>query len=168
MSTTKKKAAEQRDELISRIAGAFAATPYPGDEHIVYDNSDWHLECKAIRETFRGVRWQDLTFETLLYNRGSLSAFTPAAFCYYLPAYMIACMRHYRTADTMLDNVAYSLTKPDKARFVPPFDAVVAKLSKPQKSAIRAFLEHLATVNPEPGMATSFKKALRSYWAKCK
>ncbi|HLO85402.1 MAG TPA: hypothetical protein VK203_10375 [Nostocaceae cyanobacterium] len=40
--------------VLEKITSSFQSIPYPGDLHIVYDNSSYHLECMEVRETFAG------------------------------------------------------------------------------------------------------------------
>lgn len=58
--------------LSLRIDEAFGNMPYPGDEHIVIDNSGFHLECEKIKSALKGHHWRDISFETLEQLRGAL------------------------------------------------------------------------------------------------
>lgn len=85
------------------IEEPFSDVPYPGDDNIT--NHPGCLECEEIREYFRGKSWRDL--ESLdLYPYQALSLFTPEAFHYFLPGYMLATLNANGPA---LDMVAYGV-----------------------------------------------------------
>lgn len=88
-------------KLKTEIEAAFSAVPYPGDaddalvEHIC-------PECLETAARFRGLKWQDWKDKPLeLFSRGRehLFRFTPAAFHYYLPLYMVQTLIDYMYAD---------------------------------------------------------------------
>lgn len=88
-------------KLKAEIESAFAAVPYPGDAD---DALVEHFcpECLETAARFRGLKWQDWKDKPLeLFSRGreSLSWFTPAAFHYYLPLYMVQSLVDYMYAD---------------------------------------------------------------------
>jgi len=93
--------------LKAEIEAAFAAVPYPGDadaelvEHFCPD-------CLETAARFRGVKWQDWKDKPLeLFSRGRehLLRFTPAAFRYYLPLYMVQTLIDYMYADIATDAI---------------------------------------------------------------
>lgn len=99
-------------ELIAEITGAFPVEDYPGDENIVYDNSDYHLEAKGIREAFKVYTWQQVPDELLLYEQSCLSFLSPAGYRYYLPAFLCFAVRDYWGADLIPDGIVFTLTWP--------------------------------------------------------
>ena len=78
--------------LVAQIESAFAATPYPGDDRIC-DPSPGDEEVAEYALEFRGARWDRLHPEFLAYHDAAISFFTPEAFRYFLPAYLIADLR---------------------------------------------------------------------------
>jgi uncharacterized protein DUF6714 len=98
--------------LCLRINGVFGRMPYPGDEHIVYDNSGAHLECEEIKSALKGRHWRDVSFETLDELRSALSFLSPAGYRFYLPAFMVLSIVDFQRADVIPDVVIRSLTLP--------------------------------------------------------
>ena len=76
------------------IREAFADVPYPGDDEIVPSGSSWEYYADTL-EYFQGrTDWRTLSIDLL--NEAetgwgpALAFFTPAAFRFYLPAYLLA------------------------------------------------------------------------------
>lgn len=94
-------------KLKAEIETAFAAVPYPGDAD---DALIEHFcpECLETAARFRGLKWQDWKDKPLeLFSRGRehLLRFTPAAFHYYLPLYMLQTLIDYMYADIATDEI---------------------------------------------------------------
>lgn len=88
---------------------AFEDVGYPGDVNII------RCSCSICRQTsdyFRGTRWQAHTLENLRKHQLALSLFTPEAFQYFLPAYMLATLDAW--CETCL--IPFLITK----QFLPP------------------------------------------------
>jgi hypothetical protein len=154
-----------RDEVIRDIGAAFADVAYPGDDQLVYDNSGRHLECTQVREVFRGRSWRDLDLETLRRNASALFFFTPAAYRYYLPAFLIAAVRDFERADVIPDTIVCTLKKPkDSGEDAMLFQQRIEGLSEPQRNAVRSFLSHLATTHAGSDPLGDYQDTLRSYW----
>jgi len=98
-------------KLKTEIESAFAAVPYPGDADAALVGH-FCPECLETAALFRGVKWQDWKDKPLeLFSRGRehLLVFTPAAFRYYLPLYMVQILIDYVYADIALDIVISTL-----------------------------------------------------------
>ena len=77
------------NELLVQIAAAFPAEPIVADDSLVHDPNDW--EGEEINRFFLGKSSRDLGTDELVGKYYSaLWFFTPAAFRYYLPAFMLA------------------------------------------------------------------------------
>lgn len=89
------------DELIASISRAFAAIPFPGDENIIAGDS-LHFatcdECREVRGFFRGKTRESCAKDENGYRQtvNAFSLFTPAAWQYYLPVYLIGCLQKQR------------------------------------------------------------------------
>ena len=81
-----------RDELIQAIEHAFSDTEYPGDTGLVDDPDDW--EADETQVEFRGRHWHDIVDPQFLMRHRSLYFFSPEAFEFYLPAYLIGVLRY--------------------------------------------------------------------------
>jgi hypothetical protein len=102
-------------ELIKQIEEAFKDEKYPGDTHIVYDNTGYHLECIEIRDAFAGRSWHGLHENFLFEQRESIIFFSKEGFKYYLPSYMTVAINKFREMDTLPDTVIHKLTLPAEA-----------------------------------------------------
>jgi hypothetical protein len=103
------------NDLLTKISNSFQTLNYPGDENIVYDNSNEHLECFGLKQKFRGKHWNDIADETLNYEKDALCFFTPAAFRFYLPAYLRFVIKEFERADSLPSSTVAFLTLPVEA-----------------------------------------------------
>lgn len=93
--------ADTRETLIAAIRQAFAPVARPHDENLIVGDVDHFArcdECREARDFFWG-RTRDLFSqdkEALRQTINALSFFTPAAWHYYLPAYLIGCLQNNR------------------------------------------------------------------------
>lgn len=97
-----------KDELIRAIETAFATTPYPGDDNIGQSH-----EIDSVTKAFKGKSWRDVSMKLAFDYRGELSYFTPNAFRFYLPGFMIAVLQHPEAVDTLPTNLILRLTPPE-------------------------------------------------------
>src|SRR2546427_667355 len=100
------------ETFLHHIDEAFSQMPYPGDEHIVYDNSGFYLDCEEIKDALKGLHWRDVPIETLDRLRDFLPLFSPEGYRFYLPAYLRLSIVDFRRADIVPHNVISSLTLP--------------------------------------------------------
>lgn len=128
--------------LVPRITRAFESSRFPVGKDISVDPSN----DEGTSEFFLGTRWQDHNAETLQ-NFTVLSFFTPEAFCYYLPAYMLAALQHPHSgiADTLIEFLCPPKNNPKR----PSYWAWWSQLSADQRASIVAFLEEFHNENPE-------------------
>lgn len=98
--------------LCLRINDEFGGMPYPGDEHIVLDNSGLHIECEEIKRVLMGSHWRNVSFETLDQLRSALSFLSSEGYRFYLPAFMIISIVDFPRADVIPDEVIWTLTLP--------------------------------------------------------
>ncbi|MDA1273064.1 MAG: hypothetical protein O2960_03280 [Verrucomicrobia bacterium] len=96
-----------------KILAAFGGAPYPGEDNLVADQSGFDPECTEVASAFGGQKWQDVSIDLVRRFKEALPLFTPEAFAYYLPAYMVACADDYRGVDVAVDSVIFNLTPPE-------------------------------------------------------
>ncbi len=94
------------------INDEFGTMPYPGDEHIVLDNTGLHIECEEIKRALRGTHWRNVSFEILDKLTSALSFLSPEGYRFYLPAFMIISIVDFPRADIIPGEVVRSLTLP--------------------------------------------------------
>jgi hypothetical protein len=141
-----------RQRIAQIIREAFTDTPFPADDQI----------CKAstyseeLVRAFRGRHWRAVPIGTLAYYYVDLPHFTPEAFRFYLPSFMIAVLLHYQNVGTLPVSLIHSLTPPDadllekyiekrtdplKHTKVADFLNRASAFNSKEKAAIRSFLE---------------------------
>ncbi len=150
--------------LAEKIEKAFSEAAYPGDDKLVYDNSPEQLECVEVRNTFRGKHWNEIPLKVLQQNADSIFFFTPEAYRFYLPAYMIAAVISYRNADLIPTSVISSLTMPDTETDSALFLKKVQGFSPTQKSVIRSFLEFISSEHGADFPTGLPRKAINRFW----
>ncbi|XZG69285.1 DUF6714 family protein [Chitinibacteraceae bacterium HSL-7] len=133
-------------ELVQLITHAFHLSPYPGDENIsapTYDD-------EGTAEYFKGKKWQDLSAQDLRHRSSSLTFFTNSAFCYYVPAYMLAVIEDATTADVIIDHLWNDFSPPKNDITRPSFQRKWECFSGPQKQAIVEFMEYMHSKSMSP------------------
>jgi len=98
--------------VLREVIDSFSDVAYPGDDRIVEGFSGEDLERQRIAEQFRGHRWAGMPLEVLIENTGALAFFTPEAFRYYLPAYILVALSLYEDANTIPSDLVSALTLP--------------------------------------------------------
>ncbi len=100
--------------LLVLIHEQFSRIPYPGDDHIVLDNTREHIECEEIRRTLVGHHWCEVSFEQLDQLHSALFFLSPEGYRFYLPAFMFYSVADFERADVIPDEVIQTLTFPSK------------------------------------------------------
>ena len=93
-------------EAIRLIEDAWRETPYPGDNRIVPPASH---DFDGIEDYFRGTSWHGHSPVNLRCHSAAFSYFTPHAFHYWLPAFMIAAIQNPAEADVICKYIPRSL-----------------------------------------------------------
>src|SRR5271154_3680818 len=92
--------------LKSAIEEAFADVPYPGDENITrcpYRCS----ECTRVALYFKGKGQSGHAETDLRANHVALSLFTPEAFHFFLPAFMVMSLGSFEKGDIIPDAIRF-------------------------------------------------------------
>lgn len=124
------------EELIAKIKNAWRELPYPGDENIFTPHS---YDDEGITEYFSGTTWEDHSVEELRAHCAAFTFFTPIAYRYWLPAFLMAWVLDPEELDVCVDALLDS------------FDAVhepekierLALLTKEQILAVIATIEFI-------------------------
>lgn len=132
------------DELCQAIEAAFAEAEYPGDENIVTHWSGQYTDIEEVwvRESFTGRHWKTVPLESVIFNRDHLPHFTPEAFRFFLPTFLLAVLQHPVEVDVLSNNLFYELTPddPEGPSYSPFFDERVNGLTPAQKDVVRKFI----------------------------
>lgn len=127
-----------RAQLVQQIEDAFSDVEYPGDERIVI-TTEYFDNLKVLLD-FKGKHWKEITTEMILQHRFDLSRFTPEAFRFYLPAYLISSLIAEDRGEIIIHVVWNLDPQEEQGNFRDEFLARVEGLSSKQKTAIKAFI----------------------------
>lgn len=154
-------------EIISLIQKAFGGCEYPGDDHLVERRPSGGIdpESMEVQNAFCGKHWRDITPRLLFDHRQCIVLFTPEAWRFYLPGYMICSIQHYDEVDTVPHEVFQTLT-PSFHRKREWFDVQVSGLTPAERAAVRRFLEFMEKHHGQDYHVRGPGNALLEYWAR--
>ena len=127
------------------IESAFADVQYPGDDNIATHQDC--PECEDVRQHFRGSTWHGHTVAELQQYQSVLPLFTPAAFRYFLPAYMLVSLGAWLEADMIPFSILQMclLPRPDAdAELRQHHHERFSVFTQPQREVIAAYLQEWA------------------------
>ncbi len=129
------------DSIIASICGAFADTKYPGDGNLIPKGDRLAAEVAA---AFRGKIWQTVSRDEVCAHCDDLALMTPLAFHYFIPAYMVHCLRTPLEVNTACTSVVHDLTPPNPGSEVMTrwWSQRIETFNAAQREVIVAFLEH--------------------------
>ena len=126
-------------ELVATIRAAWvdATPPTPGTiSRPTYDD-------EGIGAYFTGKTWDGHSAQQLRRLDFAPNIFTEEAFAYYLAAYLIADLEDPVTSDTNAERVLFWLARESSRPSENVGPGVISRLSKAQRSALRAFIEFI-------------------------
>lgn len=126
--------------LRDKIETAFASAQYPGDANITrcpYRCS----ECTRVALFFKGRTWTGNTAADLKPQHTALALFTPEAFQYFLPAFMLVSMDSYEKGDLIPDAIRFHFEF--TAEMQGHFAVRMSKFTREQREAIIEYLIHM-------------------------
>jgi hypothetical protein len=128
--------------LQERIKAAFADVEYPGDNNIIH--CPYHCRpCREIANYFKGKTWEGHSVQNLRDHHTALSLFTPEAFHYFLPAFMLASIESYDQVYVLPDSIRFHFEFNLEHR--DHFLVRVTKFSDEQRKVIIDFLRYMET-----------------------
>lgn len=130
---------EQIQAVIHQIYANFENTSYPGDNYIGVHRID---------EGFKGKIWKDISIPLLLSHRDDLGSLTPEAFCYYLPAFLLAVLQSAAVLDSFPENFLEYLIPPKSVSYDRRNKQFIAlnALNAQQKTAVAICLKIVGEV----------------------
>lgn len=166
------------------IEQAFANTKYPGDNLIVDEKMlgpiGTRSEYNYVYEYFLKKKWEEILVEDFISEykgplNASLSFMSPAAFLYYLPAYMIMCLHKSDiegVSNRILmieENLVFSLCPPDPSSQGKneTFFRLTHALTDKQKHAVAIFLDLMKSWHASSDFSGDIRDenyALKKYW----
>ena len=92
--------------LKEAIIAAFANVPYPGDNEIT--RCPYRCRpCQEIADYFKGTTWDSHQIDDLRDHHTALSLFTPEAFHYFLPTFMLAALEAHDIVHILPDAIRF-------------------------------------------------------------
>ena len=126
--------------LKEAIQAAFADVPYPGDNNITH--CPYHCRpCQEIADYFKGKTWEGHSEEELRDHHTALSLFTPEAFQYFLPTFMLASLESYDKVHILPDAIRFDFEFNLDHRDY--FLVRVNRFTAAQRNVIIEFLRHM-------------------------
>ncbi len=126
--------------LQQSIEQAFATVEYPGDNNIT--RCPYHCaECRRIAEHFKQTTWTGHSLEDLRNHHVALSLFTPEAFHYFLPAFMLVSLSGYEKGDVIPDAIRFHFEYSQEMKG--HFAVRMSKFSPAQRKAIIDYLIYM-------------------------
>lgn len=126
--------------LKQTIEKAFANVVYPGDENVTRCPYNC-AECRRVAAFFKGKEWTGHTAEELRPQHVALTLFTPEAFQFFLPAFMLVSIDSYEKGDVIPDAIRFHFEYSAEAQG--HFAVRMSKFSADQRKAIIDYLIHM-------------------------
>jgi|GEM_PF-1383864 hypothetical protein len=126
-------------QLESLIEDAFAKVQYPSGERLSVPTND----DEGTHEHFCGTHWRDHSAATLQRFQSALWFFTPAAFAYFLPAYMLAVLKGGEPSQVIWGHILAQFSRSSRAAELLP------ALSCDQVEALRHFMRYVCEGIPD-------------------
>ncbi len=147
------------DSLIQKIRAAFSYVSPLKDEELL------HPECMDdtdILEFYGGVKWEDMSYQNVVYSYAAPSAFSARAFQYYLPAYLIWSLSNQDTVEVVIESILMSLNPGTDREHLHDFrKSKFALLDDDQLNVVHEFLHHFSEDEEYANLA---EQALVNYW----
>jgi hypothetical protein len=140
------------------IQEAFAEVPYPGDDGIGYNLSDW--DGQKVNRDFKGYHWREVPRNVLVYHHYNLCFFSPRGRQFYLSTYLLAGLDEFVD---IADTTIYYLSSLDDLRYV---EQQHGFYTPAQKHAVCLFLEYVRDEMPHVSLGDLAQRALDVYWGR--
>jgi len=92
--------------LKPKVYAAFDDTRFPGQSNLVDKRG---CDDSEVRDFYQFAEWQSIPDNAIAFNNASLSFFSPEAYQFYLPRYLIYSLDNYTSGEIVIDNTIYSL-----------------------------------------------------------
>ena len=126
--------------LQQTIGRVFASVGYPGDDNITRCPYDC-TECRQIARFFQGKSCDQLAVEDLRRHHTALALFTPEAFQYFLPAFMLASLDSHEKGDVIPDAIRFYFEYSGEIKG--HFPVRLSRFSPGQRETIIDYLSYL-------------------------
>ncbi len=109
---------------------------------------------------FPATHWRDLSPQTVIGYPEALSVFTPESFRFFLPAFLLVCIEHYKEADVIPGNLVSGFQPRRDPRDQGRLQSRLDALSPDQRKAVSRVLEYLQREHGEDFLPGSLEAAL--------
>lgn len=148
-------------EVAAQIEKAFSGVPHPGDARLLHPQCYDDMDIQAF---YGGRHWRDIPEKVIARANAALCFFSPEGFQFYLPAYMLFALRHYRSSSSFsVDSTIYALC-PSKGDLEQFSLSKFSLLTGPQREAVVAFLEVMIEEAEGHADTAIARRALSRYW----
>jgi hypothetical protein len=144
------------ENLRTGIEEAFSNADPPDSDNVIEHDCP---ECRAVRRVFRHQPWRKLKPEKIEWGHDKMSLFTPHAFQYFLPAFMLYALDE--PSSIVCELLVNSLIVPKETE---DWRKRLDEFTWSQKAACRIFLRW---VQRQPGFASEsddIEKAIAERW----
>src|SRR5664279_1983181 len=131
----------QLSGLKEALRASFSAASLPAQEDVAPHDCK---ECRAIREAFAGRTWESLRPHEVEQRFDSLPMLSPSAFHYYLPAYLIYSLEHFKGDSLVCQFTIYAVAPndgDDETRFQLWWRERMRKFTPEQFTLLERFLD---------------------------
>ncbi len=94
------------EHLKREIFKVFGEVEQPAEDNMISHECE---ECDAVKNDFAGVNWKDAGGELLERNHDKIPLFSPAAFNYFLPAFLMYVVDNFDSHSTVGEFTIYAL-----------------------------------------------------------
>ena len=150
-----------REVLIGRIEQEFGRACQPSAEELVKKNAIRDDETVEAENAFQEKHWRSVYLQDLMFTQ-AFSIFTPKSLAFYLPAYMLAIIKHYEECDILVDRLLHFLTPSCYENFL----VLCHHLDDRQHNVIAFFLYYIMFEHPNDFPFGEIQTAFDKYWNK--
>lgn len=149
------------EELRQKILAAFPKNAPPLPENLTKHRCK---ECDGVRDDFSGVEWWNADNSMIDENYDDLPLFTPEAFHYYLPAFLIRLLDSFDPDNEVLQFSVYGLSPTKTPVDDPRYRARLNLFTPEQISAVASFLEQVEKDERFYNYYADVERGLRKFW----
>jgi hypothetical protein len=148
-----------RQAAIAAIESAFAGLTLPGDATLLHPRCGDDVDVAPF---YGGPERSTLSDDMIVRNWWALTSFSPEAFRYYLPAFMIWSLAHVDTIEYAPEGTIRALDPGTEEDDLYRFQ--VSKFALFSDGQVRAVVRFLETVSGHPSLGTLADAALAHHW----
>jgi hypothetical protein len=152
---------QERKLLSQEILDGFGKSEPPRPDQITAADI---LESLEVRDSFSDVKWWAAEDSLIEKNYDNLPLFTPEAYRYYLPAYLLYSLEHFDRGNLPLEFTIYSLSPTQTSRDDPWYGERIKQFTSQEVTVIRKFLEQILADEMLYNFYESAERALRKFW----